>query len=290
MGAARWLCSGHPSECSAWPGNYARVLLTPARCADMPLPAREAGRHRPRRRGRTLFFAPVAGSDDAEARWAASGRCGGFAQSCGRRRPFDRARPDLCSRHHHGSCGRSFVRLVHVDATSECRSNGLARCHFTRAIGKTSQQAPRILYAKFYARPRFFANELAQRLKPAADFSLQSSERGFESHRTRFLFFLGGLVACCRRRVWPKLAACGRWVPPVGRWQRRRRSHGGQIKNDGRLETAPLRTQHRPGARTCFCGDLRQGRSMVPEPHRVAGQQLGAHATARQGTMRRMHR
>ena len=34
---------------------------------------------------------------------------------------------------------------------SECRSNGLARCHFTRAIGKTSQQAPMILYAKFYA-------------------------------------------------------------------------------------------------------------------------------------------
>ena len=81
-----------------------------------------------------------------------------------------------------------------------------------------------------FTRPRFFANELAQRLKPAADFSLQSSERGFESHRTRFLFFLGGLVACCRRRVWPKLAACGRWVPPVGRWQRRRRSHGGQNK------------------------------------------------------------
>ena len=223
MGAARWLCSGHPSECSAWPGNYARVLLTPARCADMPLPAREAGRHRPRRRGRTLFFAPVAGSDDAEARWAASGRCGGFAQSCGRRRPFDRARPDLCSRHHHGSCGRSFVRLVHALAMPRPMPFLPARSakRASRRPGSCTQN---------FTRPRFFANELAQRLKPAADFSLQSSERGFESHRTRFLFFLGGLVACCRRRVWPKLAACGRWVPPVGRWQRRRRSHGGQNK------------------------------------------------------------
>ena len=41
----------------------------------------------------------VAGSADAEARWAASGRSGGFAQRCGRGRSFDRGRPDLRSRH-----------------------------------------------------------------------------------------------------------------------------------------------------------------------------------------------
>jgi hypothetical protein len=39
-GMARWLGSGHCPERSAWLGRYARVLLTPAICADVPPPAR----------------------------------------------------------------------------------------------------------------------------------------------------------------------------------------------------------------------------------------------------------
>ena len=50
MSAARWLCSGHRSERSAWLHHYARDLLTPARCAELPPTAREAGQHWPRRR------------------------------------------------------------------------------------------------------------------------------------------------------------------------------------------------------------------------------------------------
>jgi hypothetical protein len=111
MAAARWLCSGHPSERSAWLDGRVRVLLTPARCADLPPPAREAGQHWRRRRAKSTQNARLAGSDGAEARWAAGGRCGGFAQSCGRCRSFDRGRPDLCSRHPQGSCGR-FERVL----------------------------------------------------------------------------------------------------------------------------------------------------------------------------------
>ena len=106
VGAARWLCSGHRSERSARLDRYVRDLLAPARCADLPPAAREAGQHWPRRRLFASESAPLAGSDDAEARRAASGRSGGFAESCGRCRSFDRGRSDLCSRHHQGSCGR----------------------------------------------------------------------------------------------------------------------------------------------------------------------------------------
>jgi hypothetical protein len=56
--------------------------------------------------------APPVGSDDAAGGRAVSRRCGGFAQSCGWCCSFDRARSDPCSRHQHGSCGRSFVRLA----------------------------------------------------------------------------------------------------------------------------------------------------------------------------------
>ena len=66
--------------------------------------------------------APPVGSDDATGGRAVSRRCGGFAQSCGWCCSFDRARSDPCSRHQHGSCGRSFVRLVHVDAWAVRRS------------------------------------------------------------------------------------------------------------------------------------------------------------------------
>ena len=111
MSVARWLCSGHPSERSAWLDGRVRVLLTPARCADLPRPAREAGQHWQRRRAKSTQNARLAGSDGAEARWAAGGRCGGFAQSCGRCRSFDRGRSDLCSRHPQGSCGR-FERVL----------------------------------------------------------------------------------------------------------------------------------------------------------------------------------
>ena len=80
MGAARWRCPRYCSERSAWLDRYVRNLLTPARCAELPLAAREAGQHWPRRRSFPLLNAPLAGSDGAEARHAASGRSGGFAQ------------------------------------------------------------------------------------------------------------------------------------------------------------------------------------------------------------------
>ena len=124
MSAARRLCSGHRSERPAWLHHYARDLLTPARCAELPPVAREAGQHWPWRRSFPSKSAPLAGSDDAEARRAASGRSGGFAQSCGRDRCFDRGRPDLCSRHQQGSCGR-FARGW--DAVPAVRVRGLAQ-------------------------------------------------------------------------------------------------------------------------------------------------------------------
>ena len=44
VGAARWICSGYPPEGSAWLGHYNRMLLTPARCAELPPAARGSGR------------------------------------------------------------------------------------------------------------------------------------------------------------------------------------------------------------------------------------------------------
>jgi hypothetical protein len=55
------------------------VLLAPARSAGLPPAAREAGQHWLRRRAKSSRTTAVAGSADAEARWAASGRSGGFA-------------------------------------------------------------------------------------------------------------------------------------------------------------------------------------------------------------------
>ena len=107
-----WLCAGALPERSAWLHHYARDLLTPARCAELPPAAREAGQHWPRRQSFPSKSAAPAGSDDAEARCAASQRCGGFAQSCGRCRSFDTGRSDPCAWHQHGSCGRRFVHLV----------------------------------------------------------------------------------------------------------------------------------------------------------------------------------
>ena len=117
-GLVGWLCAGALPERSAWLHHYARDLLTPARCAELPPAAREAGQHWPRRRSFPSKSAPLAGSDDAEARCAASRRCGGFAQSCGRCRSFDTGRSDPCARHQHGSCGRRFVHLVRFCAES----------------------------------------------------------------------------------------------------------------------------------------------------------------------------
>ena len=119
MGAARWRCPRYCSERSAWLDRYVRNLLTPARCAELPLAAREAGQHWPRRRSFPLLNAPLADSDGAEARRAASGRSGGFAQSCGWCWSFDRGRSDPRSRHPQGSCGR-FARVLSAMPVSGC--------------------------------------------------------------------------------------------------------------------------------------------------------------------------
>jgi len=50
MGAARWLCSGHRPEGSAWIDGHTRDLLAPARCADLP-PAASAACEQCSRRG-----------------------------------------------------------------------------------------------------------------------------------------------------------------------------------------------------------------------------------------------
>ena len=114
VGMARSLGSGHCPERSAWLGHSDRVLLTPARCADVPPLARASGQPGRGERARRPQKAPLAGSDDAEARRAAGRRCGGFAQSRGRRRSFDTVRSDPCARHQQGSCGRRFVRQVRL--------------------------------------------------------------------------------------------------------------------------------------------------------------------------------
>eukprot|EP01046_Picozoa_sp_COSAG06_P024645 COSAG06_NODE_2021_length_7833_cov_3.800233_3_plen_215_part_00 len=54
VGAARWLCSGYRPEGYARLGSYDRGLLTPARCADVPPPAREAGHTARGERAKTL--------------------------------------------------------------------------------------------------------------------------------------------------------------------------------------------------------------------------------------------
>ena len=67
MGAARWLCSEHPSERAAWLDTRVRVLLAPARSAGLPPAAREAGQHWLRRRAKSSsgwpsFFQPSEGT------------------------------------------------------------------------------------------------------------------------------------------------------------------------------------------------------------------------------------
>jgi hypothetical protein len=123
MGATRWLCSVHRPERSAWLDHHPRDLLAPARCADLPPAARAGGQHWPRRRSGSSQNAVLAGSDGAEAHRPVSGRRGGFAQSCGRRRSFDRYRPDPCSRHHQGRCGR-FARVM---SANPCHSEHILR-------------------------------------------------------------------------------------------------------------------------------------------------------------------
>ena len=108
VGAARRLCSGDRPGRSTWLDRYVLALLTSAGRAELPPPAREAGPSWPRRACQTSKRSPVAGSDDAEGGRAASGRCGGFAQSCGRCRFFDRGRSNRCWRHQQASCGRLY--------------------------------------------------------------------------------------------------------------------------------------------------------------------------------------
>jgi hypothetical protein len=105
MGAARWLCSGHRWLCSGASRTGQKRRPATQSEGSRPAPAAES-----RMPPQSLPVAPLAGSDDAETRWAASGGCGGFAQSCGRRRSFDRRRSDSCLRHPQGSGGR-FARV-----------------------------------------------------------------------------------------------------------------------------------------------------------------------------------
>ena len=90
VGAARWLRSGHRPERAVWLGGCVWVLLAPARGAKLPPTAREAGQHWPRRASGDGRQTVEMSSDGAEAHRAASGRCGGFAQSCGWCWSFDR--------------------------------------------------------------------------------------------------------------------------------------------------------------------------------------------------------
>ena len=133
VGAACWLCAGPLPELPAWLGRYARVLLLSARRATLPPAARAFGQPGRGERARRPQIAPLAGSDDAEARRcahrAASRRCGGFAQSRGRRRSFDTGRSDPCARHQQGSCGRRFVRRVRVSAEKTKSSVFLRLAH-----------------------------------------------------------------------------------------------------------------------------------------------------------------
>eukprot|EP01046_Picozoa_sp_COSAG06_P036445 COSAG06_NODE_4020_length_4654_cov_2.838419_3_plen_199_part_00 len=114
MGAARGLCTGHRPERSTGLDSYAWDLLAPAGSADLPPSAREAAQHWRGDAAKSLRMAPVAGSGGAVARCAASGRRGGFAQSCSWWWTFDRGRSDLRCRHQQGSCGR-FARASSID-------------------------------------------------------------------------------------------------------------------------------------------------------------------------------
>jgi hypothetical protein len=131
-----------PPERSVGLGGYDRGLITPAVCAELPAPARAAGQPghgEPAKRQRDAL---VAGSDGTEARWAGSGRCGGFAQSCGRRRSPDRSRPDLRSLHQQGSCGQFPCVSVHTDRSTRWLS-------LPRALARGGGRN----YSKKYIRP-----------------------------------------------------------------------------------------------------------------------------------------
>jgi hypothetical protein len=167
MGAARWLCSGHRPGRAAWLEHYRRNLLAPARRADLPPAARAGGQHWPRRPAESSETALLAGSDDAVARCAASGRCGGFSQSCGRRCSFDRGRSDLCWRHQQGSCGR-FARVSAIGRTPGLKmvapfsflpKNWVGNCIIIFALKLG------IKYAKFWDRSNFAPGLMAHRSK-----------------------------------------------------------------------------------------------------------------------------
>ena len=129
VGAARRLCSGDRPGRSTWLDRYVLALLTSAGRAELPPPAREAGPSWPRRACQTSKRSPVAGSDDAEGGRAASGRCGGFAQSCGRCRFFDRGRSNRCWRHQQASCGRLYcVNQQEASPTSTPWINQASYC------------------------------------------------------------------------------------------------------------------------------------------------------------------
>ena len=116
VGAARWICSGYPPEGSAWLGHYNRMLLTPARCAELPPAARGSGRpeslpkRATTRRWSAVMTPRDAGlrADDAvTSHRAADGAVPSIARIIGR--------PDLCSLHQQGSYGRFCCVFVRDD-------------------------------------------------------------------------------------------------------------------------------------------------------------------------------
>jgi hypothetical protein len=129
VGAARWLCSRPGPERSSCLDRYGRAPLGSSRCADLPPPTRAASQ-RDRREGSKSCPDALAGSahDDAAGRTVGPRAydVGGFAQSCGPRRSFDRGRSDLCSRHQQASCGR-FARVSADPALCSQNASGRPR-------------------------------------------------------------------------------------------------------------------------------------------------------------------
>jgi hypothetical protein len=193
----------------------------------MPPPAREAGQHWPRRRATGHEQRPLAGSADAQARCTASGRCGGFAQSCGWRLTSDRRRSDLCSRHHQGSCGR----LERVLLGLEAKINGLLKKCSDLAL--TSRRLRSV--GSYCALTRIKDAKIggARRFKFCPWWALAGSRGGTNLRGARsspglsLLLFSGGALSACSSggATGARLKAHG----GGGRCEAARRGRGGRL-------------------------------------------------------------